>query len=85
MTKEVEDLINWSALSQHLSENNSKNYLRRGKIPKEHREKIEQLGKYINHWIKGTKLMTKQEVLTLLKNDLNEIQRKITDLDKNLY
>jgi len=69
-TSTVEQIINWAEVSKHLT--NSKDAIRKNRIPKVHLKQIELLLTYIEAWKKETKLFSEQE----LSNSLTEIDLK---------
>lgn len=81
MTESAEKLINWNELSKVLLEKDSrKTPIRKGEIPIKHKERVEQLGKYLHRWLNNIELMTKEEANDLLKDDFMEIKSKIDQM-----
>lgn len=59
-----EKLINWSALSKHLT--NSNDTIRQNRIPKVHKERIEQLISYLNTWVDEKTLINPSDLEEIL-------------------
>lgn len=68
----VEDLIVWTEISSYLT--NSKDAIRKNRIPKAHNDKIEELFKYIQAWKNDVKLFSADDLTQALdKTDLKTI------------
>lgn len=74
--KTDETLINWAELSLLLT--GGKDRIRKNRIPKVHKERINELIKLIECWKKGKKLITETE----LEEVLSEIDVKTIILSK---
>lgn len=59
-----EKLINWSALSKHLT--NSNDTIRQNRIPKVHKQRIEQLISYLNAWADEKTLINPSDLEEIL-------------------
>ena len=53
-------LLNWGALSEHLTGGNDR--IRKNRLPKVHREKINLLIKYISLWIEDKEMISPVEL-----------------------
>lgn len=59
-----EKLINWSALSKHLT--NSNDAIRQNRIPLTHKKKIEQLISYLDSWVNEKPLINPSDLDEIL-------------------
>nr|DAI89548.1 MAG TPA: hypothetical protein [Caudoviricetes sp.] len=76
-----EKLINWSALSKHLT--NSNDTIRQNRIPKVHEKRVEQLISYLNAWVDEKTLINPLDIEEVLSNF--DLKTKImTEID-NLH
>jgi hypothetical protein len=73
----MDKLINWSALSEHLTGN--KGNIRPNRIPEKYQEEVSLLQYYVNSWADCRELEERQQVEKQVRQELSQQISQILD------